>query len=193
MNGKRIDPERRIPIRVAVAAIGAAFSIAAMAQPAAPAQGFEDWSAHGIVVVVTAAVVCICVLLHYECLTLLSRWMFRFEGRRRRRVLVAIFGMLAAHIVEIWIFGVAYYLLLRSPAMGAVHDLGGGLLDRVYISAMTFTTVGAPDNYMTGPIRFVSGTEALTGLVLITWSASFTFLEMERFWRNSSRHGGRNV
>ncbi len=36
---------------------------------------------------------------------------------------------------------------------------------------------------LAGPIRFIGGTMALTGLVLITWSASFTFLEMERFWR----------
>ena len=27
------------------------------------------------------------------------------------------------------------------------------------------------------------GTEALTGFMLITWSASFMYLEMEKFWR----------
>jgi hypothetical protein len=49
---------------------------------------------------------------------------------------------------------------------------------------MTFTTVGAGAVHLSGPIRFLNGTEALTGLVLITWSASFTFLEMTRFWRD---------
>ena len=34
-----------------------------------------------------------------------------------------------------------------------------------------------------GPIRFMAGTMALTGFVMITWSASFTYLEMARFWR----------
>jgi hypothetical protein len=29
----------------------------------------------------------------------------------------------------------------------------------------------------------MTGTEALTGFVLIAWSASFTFVEMERFWK----------
>jgi hypothetical protein len=29
----------------------------------------------------------------------------------------------------------------------------------------------------------MAGTMALTGLVMITWSASFTYLEMARFWR----------
>jgi hypothetical protein len=33
-------------------------------------------------------------------------------------------------------------------------------------------------------VRFPTGTEALTGLVLITWSASFTFIEMQPFRRD---------
>ena len=57
------------------------------------------------------------------------------------------------------------------------------LLDAVYLSAVTFTTVGFGDVAPVGPIRFLSGTMALTGFVLVTWSASFTYLEMERFWR----------
>jgi hypothetical protein len=117
-------------------------------------------------------------------LNFLSRWLVRLEGQRRRRVLFAIFGVLAAHVTEIWIFGVAYVLLRISPAFGTAQGIGPSLLDYVYISAMTFTTVGMSDAYLTGPIRFVCGNEALTGLVLITWSASFTFLEMERFWRD---------
>jgi hypothetical protein len=39
------------------------------------------------------------------------------------------------------------------------------------------------DVTVSGPIRFVCGTEGLTGFILITWSASFLYLEMERFWR----------
>ena len=53
-----------------------------------------------------------------------------------------------------------------------------------YFSAMTFTTVGFGVVYPLVPVRFLAGTEALTGLVLVTWSASFTFLEMARFWRD---------
>jgi hypothetical protein len=173
---------RRTPMRVTLALAALCWAISCAAQ-APSAAGHSDWGVKGIVIAVTAVVVCVCVLLHYEALNLLSRWLTRFEGRRRRRVLFAIYGMLCAHVVEIWVFGIAFDLLLRSPEFGAAHDLVGGVLDHVYISAMTFTTVGAPDTYMSGPIRFLSGTEALTGLVLITWSASFTFLEMERFWR----------
>ena len=48
---------------------------------------------------------------------------------------------------------------------------------------MSYTTVGFGDVSPVGSIRLLAGTCALTGFVMITWSASFLFLEMERFWR----------
>jgi hypothetical protein len=35
-----------------------------------------------------------------------------------------------------------------------------------------------------GAVRFLADVESLLGLVLITWSASFTFIEMQKFWRD---------
>jgi len=32
-------------------------------------------------------------------------------------------------------------------------------------------------------LRFLCGTEALVGFILITWSASFLYLEMQEYWR----------
>jgi hypothetical protein len=56
------------------------------------------------------------------------------------------------------------------------------LLDQVYYSAVVYTTLGFGDVVPGGAIRFLTGVESVTGLVLITWSASFTFLEMQRYW-----------
>jgi hypothetical protein len=154
----------------------------AVAEPGAIAD-YSHWGINAIVVGLTALAVCVSVLLHYEVLNTLSYWLARREGQRRQRVMFAIFGMLVVHVAEIWIFGVASTLLLSSASFGAVAGIGSDLLDQVYLSAVTFTTVGAADAHVSGPIRFLFGTEALAGLLLITWSASFTFLEMERFWR----------
>jgi ion channel len=167
--------------RFAAALAGVSVAGTVQAQPAAE---YGNWGVNSIIVLATGFAVFLCVLLHYEVLNFLSRWLVQLEGQRRRRVLFAIFGVLPAHVAEIWIFATAYLLLTVSPAFGTSHGLGPSLLDFVYISAMTFTTVGMSDAYLDGPIRFICGSEALTGLVLITWSASFTFLEMERFWRD---------
>ena len=48
---------------------------------------------------------------------------------------------------------------------------------------MVYTTVGFGDIVPEGALRMITMSEALSGLSLITWSASFTFLEMQRLWR----------
>ncbi len=146
---------------------------------------YEHWTANLIVVLGTIVAVGASVLVHYEGLNLLSQWLAkRREHHPRRKVLYGIFGVLSLHIAEIWIFGLTLWILLMLPNTGSVAgSIAGSLLDAVYLSANTYTTVGFGDLAPVGPIRLVGGTMALTGLVLITWSASFTFLEMERYWR----------
>lgn len=189
----RFAPTRPAAARVrsvhapAAAAIAALLSRPLLAQ--APEPDFQHgvyshWGVNAVVVFATAIAVCGCVLLHYEVLNVLSRWLARHSRQRRQRVLFAIVGMLSAHIAEIWIFAIVSMLLLLGPQFGVTTGIESDLLDQVYLSAMTFTTVGVGNAHVAGPIRFLNGTEALTGLVLITWSASFTFLEMERFWRD---------
>jgi hypothetical protein len=58
----------------------------------------------------------------------------------------------------------------------------GGILDCVYLSFVTFTTVGYGDVVARGELRYLGGIESLTGIILITWSASFLFVEMQRNW-----------
>ena len=147
---------------------------------------YVNWAANLTVVVATLAVLALCVLVHYEGLVLTQRRIARESGHRRIKVLHAMFLLILVHVVEIWIFGMAYGLLLRWPECGSIAGSAVPLhlFDYVYFSAMSYTTVGFGDLAPVGPIRFLSATEALVGLMLITWSASFTYLEMERYWRD---------
>jgi hypothetical protein len=56
------------------------------------------------------------------------------------------------------------------------------LADYLYFSYAAFTTVGFGDIVATGPMRLLAGMEALTGFVLITWTASYLYIEMSRTW-----------
>lgn len=141
-----------------------------------------------ITVLATAGLVACNVLFHYEGLSWLGRWLTIDLLPHRARVAALIFGLLALHVAEIWVFAIGYHLLLRDPAFGSVlttavvPETELGFLDLVYFSTITYTTVGFGDFVPSGAIRFLSGTEALSGFILITWSASFTFLEMQRYW-----------
>lgn len=141
---------------------------------------------HLIVAGATLFVVLFVVLLHYESLNYLYRRLPYWSRNPRPRILLLILSMFSVHVLEIWLFACAYWLLAGNAALGGfTGDLPNALFDYVYFSAVTYTTLGFGDIVATGHLRFMVGTEALTGLMLITWTASFTFLEMQRFWKNS--------
>ena len=128
-----------------------------------------------------AALVAICVIIHYETLRRLSDIAHQ-PGRHRWLVLVSMFGALAAHIVEIWVFAFGYWLA-RQLDLGSIATISDPF-DYVYFSSMVYTTVGFGDLVPTDEMRVLTSAEALAGLALITWSASFTYLQMQRLWRD---------
>jgi hypothetical protein len=143
-----------------------------------------DLNSYAVVASASLAIVVGCVLLHYESLSTLTGLLKRIHIRPRPRILVMILTILVIHVVEIWVFGFGYWGLISNPSHG--HLMGAhavGLLDCVYYSAVCFTTLGLGDLTPVGNIRFLTGMESLTGFVLLGWSVSFTYLEMDRFWR----------
>ncbi|TDR53010.1 ion channel [Halomonas ventosae] len=134
-------------------------------------------------VAITLIAVVACILLHYEVSLRLWQRLEQSRSTLRRRFLKLAFGLFGAHIAEIWLFAVAMALLGEHPQAGELAGIAAvNFLDYVYFSAITYTTLGYGDLFPTGPIRFLTGTEALIGFMLITWSASLTFLEMQRHW-----------
>ena len=135
-------------------------------------------------VLLTVGLVMLAVFVHYEVLNFLSRNLRRVSEAPRPRILVLVPSILATHIIEIWIFAGGYLLAMQLGLGSLSGDFNNSLQEVVYFSAVTYTTVGFGDIVPQGELRLLVGTEALAGLVLITWSASFTFLEMQRFWRD---------
>jgi hypothetical protein len=135
---------------------------------------------------INAALVLFSIFLHYEVLYHLARQLAdSLHLPRRFRVLLSVCVIFMAHVVEIWVFALGYYYTLGMPGMGKLigENLAhGGLMDCAYLSFVTFTTVGYGDLVVHGYARYLTGLEALTGLVLVTWSASFLFIEMQRYW-----------
>ena len=138
-----------------------------------------------IVVVFTMLLASAVIGVHYETLRQLNQRMPDWTLSKHPRILVMMLCILAVHILEIWMFGGGIYLLLQSPDLGQlVGEEAVRMLDAVYASATTYSTLGYGDLVPKGPIRFLFGTEALVGFLMITWSASFAYLAMQRYWRS---------
>lgn len=158
------------------------------ASPSEPLPEFRIPSGQYVVGVITTAFVVMCVLIHYEVLKLLTGCLSRLQQLHRTRVLVLILGLMLTHLLEIWLYAFGYFLIDGRADYGHIQgQMREGWLDYVYFSFVTYTTVGYGDLTPVGPIRFLAALEALTGWVCLGWSSSFTFLEMQRFWREPAK------
>ncbi|MAT91556.1 MAG: ion transporter [Halioglobus sp.] len=136
-----------------------------------------------IVFIVNLAVIGLAVTIHYEFLHRITLLLPNMRIRYRFRIVLGVFLALTAHAVEVWIFAYSFYLMHHAPGWGElVGNFDGTFMDCVYFSFTTYTTLGFGDIEPLGDLRFLTGLESLTGLVLITWTASFLYLEMTRYW-----------
>jgi hypothetical protein len=102
----------------------------------------------------------------------------------RSKLLVVILVTFLAHAVEIGLYGLALHVLIDVFHAGSLSSADqSSFTAALYFSAETYTSLGFGDLTPSGPVRLLAGVEALNGLLLIGWSASFTYLSMERFWQ----------
>ncbi len=138
----------------------------------------------GVAFFICAVLVLCTTLMHYEYLRGLSVVLPKWQTSGRVRVLAGILGMFVAHSSEIILYGAAYYYLRDKFGLG---NFGGHFADTLstflYFSAETYTSLGFGDILPIGPLRVVCGIETLNGLLLIGWSASFTYVFMDHFWK----------
>lgn len=75
--------------------------------------------------------------------------------------------------------------MLKHGGFGYLEgNFDDSLIDCVYFSFTNYTSLGYGDIKPLGNIRFAAGIEAITGLSLIIWSASFMLMEMTQFWQD---------
>jgi len=126
------------------------------------------------------------VVIHYESLRLTANVLPRLKIPARTRIIFVIFAAFIAHIIEIYVYAIAYYVMATYLNLGELKhfadSLNGGFKDYVYYSMVSYTSLGLGDVWPSGGLRLITGIEALNGLVLIAWTASFTYLAMEKFW-----------
>ncbi len=136
-----------------------------------------------VAMVATVVLVALTILIHYEILRVTSAHLSELPIPPRARITVVVGAAFAAHTIEVWLYGAAYWVLalqLGFPGFGG--EAVTGFEDCLYFSAVTYTSLGFGELYPVAHLRLLAGVESLNGLVLIGWSASFTYLAMSRYW-----------
>lgn len=137
-----------------------------------------------MIALISIALVGVTTLIHYEVLRGLTWTLPSLGIPPRMKVLVVIIAEFLAHGMEIVVYGLVILLLAHWVQNGSLAGPGGtSLANCMYFSAETYTSLGFGDLVPVGSIRLLAGVEALNGLLLIGWSASYAYIAMERFWR----------
>lgn len=140
-------------------------------------------------ILISAILVLTTALFHYEALRFVSLTTYRREtNQQRRQVLVAILWIFVIHIVEIAIFALGFWF---ADVVIDIGSFAGSrqmvFVDYFYFSAEAFSTLGLGDVYPIGPLRLLGSIEPINGLLLIGWSTSFTYYNMQRYWSFSEK------
>lgn len=65
-------------------------------------------------------------------------------------------------------------------------DLAGQVPDHflsyLYFSTTSYTSLGIGDVFPLEGLRLLTGIETINGLILITWSAAFTYFSVQKMW-----------
>lgn len=136
-----------------------------------------------ITILLIAVLVGLTVLFHYEGLRLLSRVVRGFAVNPRAKMLAIIMGVFLIHVIEIAMYGWAYWF---GDMIANIGNFTGGASmaarDLFYFSAETYTGLGYGDISPTGDLRLLVSIETLNGLLLLGWTTSYTFLAMQAYW-----------
>jgi hypothetical protein len=124
---------------------------------------------------------------HYEVLRLMSTVLPRIAIPARAKLIGVILGAFAAHAFEITLYAGAIFGIVEFMGLGSLGNVGSHSFSMcLYFSAETFTSLGYGDVIPVGDLRLLAGAEALNGLLLIGWSASYAYIAMERYWSNDA-------
>lgn len=130
-------------------------------------------------------------LIHYHVLWGLSGSLLHSHVAPRTQVVIVILTEMAAHGLQIALYGLAIYALIHWAGAGTLSGTDSSLAQCLFFSAETFTSLGYGDVVPTGSLRLLAGVETLNGLILIGWSASYTYIVMNRHWDARAVGGGR--
>jgi len=131
------------------------------------------------------------ILILYETLRLTSNHLADLPMRPRARIIVVVLAAFLGHTLAVWTYAFAYYILAVRWEVGGFSGLPvESFQDCLYLSVVTYTSLGFGDHVPISHARLIAGVEALNGLLLIGWSASFTYLAMQRYWPMHASKGG---
>lgn len=146
-----------------------------------------------IAAAISLGLIVFCVAVFYEIMAHVWLLLPKIDECPRAQILFTVLASFIGHTVAVWAFGVVYYVLAQYFHFGELHgEIDHEIIDYVYFSAVSYSSLGLGDVYPTGGLQLLVGVEAILGLILIGWTITFTYIVTERYLAHrKERHGKR--
>lgn len=134
--------------------------------------------------------VAVCFSIHLAVMERLARMVYRDSPPLKHPVRLVLFSLFAASLFEVLLYALALTAFDWAGLGTLAGDVDKGsnwFFDHFYFSIASYTTLGIGDILPQGYLRLLVGIEGLNGLVLVAWSASFTYLVMEHCWGHGDK------
>mgnify|MGYP001086781985 CR=1 FL=1 len=133
------------------------------------------------VIVASAMSAVVCVGLHGEAACQIRKWGGRSTLPTQVILPACVLILLSIHIVQVLVYALAHFVIevMFGDRIGSLALADGSLVERIYFSAVVFSTLGFGDIVPVGPIRLLVAIESINGLMLIAWSATLTYTMLE--------------
>lgn len=102
-------------------------------------------------------------------------------------VLFAFWGIALLHLSEIAIGAMTFAVAVNWLHLGSLGpEYGDAPGDYLYFAGLTYTAMGFEQDDVGGPVRVIATVNALAGLMLLTWSATYVY----SIWGTNFREAG---
>lgn len=113
---------------------------------------------------------------HFAWIRLIHRLGAAGRDRNALAVLFTFWGLFFLHLSEVVLGALVIAFALSFPEVGSLQkDYGSTPADLLYLSGVNFSTLGYTEIVASGPVRLLIMLQALSGFMLITWSATLVY------------------
>ena len=128
-----------------------------------------------LALIIALSLIVLSCVIHYRALRMVSSC---YAGRPATvsQLLFTVLVSFIAHYLVISLYAIAYFFMTDYLSIGHLSgDFNGTLMEFLYYSAVSYTSLGLGDIWPHGHIRLITSIEAINGLFLIGWSVTFTY------------------
>jgi hypothetical protein len=135
-----------------------------------------------LTLLISIGLMLVAIAFHYWCLGHLLRCLPEKHERHNHfmRSLIVLSLLVGVHLIEVVWFASGLFSAAEWLQLGALGDnTPGTFMNYFYHSAVTYSTLGL-SSVPEGHLKFMTAFESLTGIILLTWSATFFYSVMGR-------------